>query len=512
MLGHPAQFAKPVITVNRGVVTAVLLIAVVLGYWPSWAGLIFRWHNDPGTYGHGFIVAVVCVALLVRTPPSRPNLDPVILRVLFAACLLTASTIWMFANFANVLLLQAVLISPIFFFALAIATSFRSAMAAAFPIAYFYFAVPIWGMANSGLQEVTIYVVSWVLSIFDMTAVVVGEYVEIPSGTFRIASGCSGLHFFIVSFALSSLYAYLNLWSRKFQFLFVFVTLGFALLINWIRVTIVIVAGYLTEMKHYLVAVDHYKFGWFLFGTMFVPLYFFARYLEKRESALMVEDEKVEDQGGKFGHVSLNAFLVSVLLLIIMPVSGAVVDRLGKANMSDSLNIEVVRRLGTWQWMKDVVDDDSPRFVGPDVEIAGDYVRRDMKIEMYINRYTSQTQRNELISSDNRMLSGDVYYGTEKSVERIQLTSGADLGVSVVRAISRDGSRRIQKFWYQVGDVSLTSEVSVKLEELKARLKGRSNSGIIVLSMRCNNDCIEQDRILSEFISAHGGDILEAAF
>jgi len=45
----------------------------------------------------------------------------------------------------------------------------------------------------------------------------VDNYVHIPSGTFEIAGGCSGLHFFIVALAISALYGELQRDSIKIR-------------------------------------------------------------------------------------------------------------------------------------------------------------------------------------------------------------------------------------------------------------------------------------------------------
>ena len=46
-----------------------------------------------------------------------------------------------------------------------------------------------------------------------------------------------------------------------------------ALLTNWLRIAIIIVAGHLTDMQHYLVSGEHYTFGWAMFAVA-MAIYF----------------------------------------------------------------------------------------------------------------------------------------------------------------------------------------------------------------------------------------------
>ena len=46
-----------------------------------------------------------------------------------------------------------------------------------------------------------------------------------------------------------------------------------SLLANWVRVYVIIEAGYLTNMQHYLVRVSHYWFGWGVFALALVGFF-----------------------------------------------------------------------------------------------------------------------------------------------------------------------------------------------------------------------------------------------
>src|SRR5690606_25050605 len=85
-------------------------------------------------------------------------------------------------------------------------------------------------------------------------------------GTIEIESGCSGLHYFVVGLALAVLYGEANRLSWRGRLRVAALGAGLAMLANWARIYVIVVLGHGTKMQHYLVAVDHYWFGWGLFA------------------------------------------------------------------------------------------------------------------------------------------------------------------------------------------------------------------------------------------------------
>ena len=51
----------------------------------------------------------------------------------------------------------------------------------------------------------------------------------------------------------------------------------FALVTNWLRISIIVVAGHLTNMQHYLVSGEHYSFGWGMFAVAMAVFFLIVR-------------------------------------------------------------------------------------------------------------------------------------------------------------------------------------------------------------------------------------------
>src|SRR5690606_33862058 len=68
-----------------------------------------------------------------------------------------------------------------------------------------------------------------------------------------------------------------------------------ALLSNWVRVYLIILAGYLTQMQHYLVSVDHYRFGWAVVAVVMVLFFVLARRFPVVESCAATSPQRAAE-------------------------------------------------------------------------------------------------------------------------------------------------------------------------------------------------------------------------
>lgn len=152
-----------------------------------------------------------------------------------------------------------------------------------FPAFFLVFMMPIWGGLVPILQGISTAVVSVLMSLTSIPIYVEGNVISIPNGVFEIAGGCSGLRYFLVSSAISSLYIYLYLKRAKSAAIFAFTALFGALVVNWIRILALILIGYFTNMESSLMQ-DHNNFGWFLYLPFMFGLFQLGNFLSKREA------------------------------------------------------------------------------------------------------------------------------------------------------------------------------------------------------------------------------------
>ena len=295
-----------------------LAIIVTLVYSPSAAAYRDAWSDFVSiTYTHGWLVLIICLLLVVRsrreiaavpvTPWPRAQLA-------LAACIFA----WLVCYRASIQDLHVTIFPAIFWLAVAAAFGWCMGMLLAFPVAFFYFAVPSWSQLAPALQQLTITAMNGVLAITGPAAIISGDVIHIPNGNFRIEQGCSGLHFMIVGLAVAALNGELRRDPWKIRFAQLALMAGLAVLANWVRVYTVIEAGYLSNMQNYLVRVSHYWFGWGVFAVALLVFFWLtARLLP--ESAL-----RTTSQGGQPDpRTRLSGFATAMVLLVGLPALSA---------------------------------------------------------------------------------------------------------------------------------------------------------------------------------------------
>ena len=147
-----------------------------------------------------------------------------------------------------------------------------------FPAAFLILIIPMWGPIALILQSISVNAVNFMMGFTGIPTYVEGNFVSIPAGVFEIADGCSGLRYFIVSIAISSLYVFLNMKNTRNITLFISVAIIGALVTNWIRITLLIIIGDYTDMTSSLMT-DHNNFGWFIFAPFMILLFIFGNHL-----------------------------------------------------------------------------------------------------------------------------------------------------------------------------------------------------------------------------------------
>ena len=242
---------------------ALVLIAVL--FWPTSIEIADLWQDTVRRrYTHGWLVLGITVWLIWR---DRAQLSAIKLSPpTFGWCVVALGSVGWLVGFNAGLLALTMLALPL----LALATIWAAAgmvlaRRVAFPVLYLYFAFPLWELINPLLQSLTALVNVWLTRIAGIPVTMEGNVIQIPAGSFEIAGGCSGLHFFIVALAIAALQGELDRDDWRTRWLLLGIAAVLALVTNWLRVYIIIVAGQLTDMQHFLVTVDHYYFGWFLF-------------------------------------------------------------------------------------------------------------------------------------------------------------------------------------------------------------------------------------------------------
>ncbi|HEY6530252.1 MAG TPA: exosortase/archaeosortase family protein [Cellvibrionaceae bacterium] len=251
----------------------LIIIPVIAGlYWPTLGVLAGRWVEWDKGLSHGILVATVFLWLLWKRPcPSSPRKH----FALRAAALGAGSTLWF--------LLQSVQITVLAEAALLLVITLAYTAWLGFVQAWRYkailllplFATSVWGELNSTATVLSGFVVGQMVELAGITAHIDGTTISLPYGQIVIAEGCSGLRYIVIALALGHMLACLNYYPARGYWATMAVALALGMITNWVRIFILVLVGYYSQMQNSLVS-DHETFGWLLFAGVIVPPLYFA--------------------------------------------------------------------------------------------------------------------------------------------------------------------------------------------------------------------------------------------
>ena len=487
----PAEVAAQTAGWDRLVVIFGFWFAVALVYWPSAVALNGFWTDTVDkAYTHGYLVLAISLWLVVRdrrrvfAAPLRP--EP---RALLAIGVLSLAWIYFYGAAVQD---PQLLILPLLLFGAIIATlGWPVARTLLFPIGFLYFAMPAWTDINAVLQSLSVHANGFLVWLVGIPAYLTGDFVHLPGGTLEIAWGCSGLHFLVVGLALAALYGELAGDSVRRRLLWLGVMGLFSLVGNWIRIFVIIIAAYETNMQTYLVTVSHYWFGWAVFVVFFLIFLWMAGALatrwDRRAAALRSSSAAptaplVPDAGeASVGH-ALGALAVLVVLPMLIygrellwPIAHQSVAITWPAAPAGWMGPERIT-YSTW----------SPQYLDASAESEQRYdTPHGHSVEAFEVAYRTQTQEGKLLGYWNSLL-GDKAALTLIGTRIVTSASGAWEEMTVA---DRSGQRSL--IWSRE-TIGARHFVDARLSQLWygiAAFTTRPVSSLAALRAICHPDC-----------------------
>ena len=471
-----------------------LALLVTLVYWPSPAVYYEQWQDFANiTFTHGWLVLAVCVALVVR---SRREIAAAPVRfwplglLALGGCIL----VWLVCYRASIEDLEVTIFPAIFWLALAAAFGLRVGLLLAFPVAFFYFAVPSWSQLANPLQELTVFALRGFLWATGPRVLISGDTIHIPNGSFVIEEGCSGLHFMIVGLAVAALHGELRRdpWRVRIAQLALMAIL--ALLANWVRVYTVIEAGYLTDMHSYLVSVSHYWFGWGVFAVALVLFFGLTTLFGPPEPARDPAQRVAQTPGPPAPLVGLAA---TVLVLVALPaVSWGLRALQPAAALSAAL---APSAQAPWSSApSDTLSSWRPAFPGADQEQRFAYTNTSGDImEMFRVAYRTQRQGAELVGSGSTVIGRGLKVRSE---EVVNTATGAFRETEVA---DRSGARSLIWSRYEIAGRDFVKPLASQLWYGIKAIVSNPPATLIAYRAACvtGGDCEDARRVLREFVA-----------
>ncbi len=459
-----------------------------------------RWNKFDESYSHGMLVlgisAYYLLSQLKSLSTTSINIGWFGLILMFGS-----SVLWLLAFYASIEAIQQVILPFIIWLFFYTILGWNTAKTVVFPIGFLYFSIPIWDVLTVPLQYITTDVNGILLSLSGVSAHIEDVFVTLPGGKFEIAGGCSGLRYLLISITLTSLYSYLNYTRIKSSAILIISGILMALMANWIRVFIIILAGNATNMEHFLVD-EHDHFGWLVFAITLIPLFFLAHKLERdfdepsdKKSEVSTVDGVETTQTGS----SFNVVVVIIVTFIAAFAAPSYAKFSFSSNISEVaiVNLKLDASLDSWKrsYLKNNLIS-TPSFRSPDTSFDGIYSNGQADIQLSIRSYQQQTPGKELINYNNHLFNQEQFIVTSSGRLSIRDT---DFGYVILKGNS--GQLELVSYQYLVSFKATSSRVGAKLLEVIRPLLGSPASTLIYTRIKCGNNCTNEQAIVEDFLN-----------
>lgn len=453
------------------VVPAAVVIAV---FWSTAVDLVSLWATTQD-YGHGYLIVPISIFLVwrrwdeVASEPRSPAWWAL-------ALVLGASAMWLIATLVGLEVGMQLALLLALLATLWTALGWRQFRWLAFPVGYIVFAIPVWDVVVSPLQEATATAATHGVRWLGIPVFREGPLLTIPNGRFEIAEVCAGLRFLMASMSLAALYSYLNFDGIYRRVLFFVVAILWSILFNWIRVVVVITLGHVMGMEAEIVR-DHNSVGWVLFALSLVPLFIFGHYLQGEPT----DDEPDESRPMlAAGKGSLVAVAIATALAATASAAGPLAATWLANFTADRKPVEwtLPVTIGSWERV-DADFDWSVRITGADSVDFATYRKDGKTIKAYVARFGAQSQGRELISDVNSAFDEDKW--SPASQEPVAWSADPPVQAASVELQGRRGYRELQ-FVYLVGARQATSPLKAKLAELIGLFQGRTDAAFVAIA------------------------------
>lgn len=334
----------------------------------------------------------------------------------------------------------------------------------AFPLFFLAFTIPFGDELVPALQDITAYLTVEMLQLVGIPIYREGLYLYVPNGTFLVAEACAGIRFLIASFALGTLFAYLNYKTRWKIVAFVFASLIVPIIANGIRAFGIVVIGYLSDME-YATGADHLVYGWFFFA--FVLLLLFGIGQIGRENT---QSAKIE--GAPTGTVKMMPVKNMVMSLLVIAAAGVYTavyinstQPVHTASLLNTFNANAAYTAQELSW--------EPDMTNPHEEWSGVYKVNNKQTPMYVAKYYFDNDEHEMVSGLSRYYNIDNY--TRKTIDREMTSKGQ---VNLIELVDVRGNNLTLVYWFEVEGKRTASAIPTKVNQTISKLAGNHGAGV----------------------------------
>lgn len=451
------------------------------------------------TYTHGFIILPISLWLMWQRRHELAALTPQPTPWLLLP-MLALGLLWELGYLGRVMVVQQYSLVGMIIVVIWGLLGTRIARVLAFPLGFLMLAVPFGEAFLPPMMEFT---ADFTVAALKLTGIPVyreGNYFTIPSGNWSVVEACSGIRYLISSVTLGLLYAYLTYRSLKRRMVFVVLAVIVPIIANGFRAYMIVMIGHLSDMK-YAVGVDHLLYGWVFFGVVMLILFWIGSYW--REDG---DEAPISSAAAPAAAQTLTpAFWVLGFALLAVAGGWRAYGVMQDAALKGAPPVVLPSVVPGQGWVPHAapLTEWQPHFQNPVAVLNQTFAHDTNAAMLYLGYYRNQTQEQELIRSQNVLVST-----LEKSwnhvAERTRQISFGGKKIAVRESELRGPNQRLLVWhWYWVGGVMTANDYRAKWQEASRRLLGRGDhAAVIILAAPYQDNPAEAARVLTEFAAA----------
>lgn len=245
--------------------------------------LVLSWFSDGNRFSKWPLVWALALYLSVSVIDKEHFTKSDLSALDIVACLFAVFLITVLGSFYETLIFTFLFAAVIYF-----ATHYQNISRVLIVWAILFYSVINLASLVPELQLLATIVVEKWLSFFGIPVLVREYSIAIPKGMFLVEEGCSGFKYLSNNLILAVLFGVLGKLNFRQLLLAVVITIIYSLLINWIRITIIIVVAHNWGFDVPFFVKDHANLGWVIYA-IFLP-FFFMTLIKIEDSQYLVRE------------------------------------------------------------------------------------------------------------------------------------------------------------------------------------------------------------------------------
>jgi exosortase A len=491
-------------------IVAIVATTVMLFHQTIWT-MVSLWMRSQ-TFAHGFLIVPISAWLVWR---QRDRLACLPLNPCYGAfwLLMVLGAAWLLAAAGNVQIVMQYAVTAMIPTAVLAICGWRVVHVIAFPLAYLLLAVPFGEIFIPPLIDFTANFTVRALQLTGIPVYQESSQISIPSGNWSVVEACSGLRYIIASFALGTLYAYLNYQSLIRRLIFITASMIVPILANGVRAYLIVMLGHWSGMQ-LAIGFDHLIYGWVFFGLVCLILFGIGSFWqESLEPVLtLAVAPTCLRQRSRLYTAAIGCIVISacwpVLATVLLPTI-AQVD--GREN--DQENAQEDRRadatitiIPTQPW----IETERPftywrrAHAGRPATLEKNYIdhtQPDRAVGLQLAWYKRQQKDAELLTQVNSSSDAQAFHEIDSRIKNVQL--GA-LSLSVQQSILRSNKTHLLVWrWYRQSGIDTSRPFFVKyLLAQNKLLHSRQDGAEIIVSIAFDGKPAQAELLLQRFLAS----------